>query len=250
MKLHQYNFLEQLRFHYNRKLKLESIISKYPPGAIINYQKGKYQTFYLHTYKNGKKTRKYLSKKRDIDLIKSLLKKQIELPPIKEELAFRKAALRSMKTQAKKILLRLPAPDDNSTPFFSQNTIEPKKLKYTTNRGEKVRSKSEKIIADLLFEYMINYKYEKAVKFGIYNNIFPDFTIVSPLSGQTYYWEHNGLTTADYLDHWNTKKQVYEHSNINEGNFLIVTTEEDIDNFREIIEERFTVKRYDFVYKL
>ena len=250
MTLQEYNYLEQIKIHYLTIKKLEQQIKKHPKGCLVKHQKGKYTTLYVHISENGEQTRKYLSPKKDASLISALQKKQTELPALRKQLAFHKSALKSMKTYGKKLIRTITFTKQNTEPFFSENTIEPKKLKYTTNRGEKVRSKSEKIIADLLFEYKIDYKYEKSLKLHYYSNIYPDFTIVSPLSNQTYFREHNGLDTEEYLDHWKTKKQVYEHSNITTDNRLIVTTEEDIDNFRNIIEQNFTLKRYDFIFTI
>lgn len=250
MKLHEYYYLEQLKTHFSRKMYLLEAIKHYPEGWLVIHKKGNRQCIYLHKYTNGKRSQKYLSVKKDRNLISALQKKKTELPALKEELAFRKKALVSMRTQAKKILKKTKLHLSRGEPFFSENTIEPKQLKYTTNRGEKVRSKTEKIIADLLYQYHIDYKYEKALKLTYYKEIFPDFTILSPLNGQTYYWEHNGLNTEEYLERWDTKKQIYENSNINTGNYLIVTTEEDIDDFQKIIEENFTLKRYSFIETL
>jgi len=242
MKQYDFKYLEQLRFYYLRKLHLENIISTFPKVWIVIHNKEKREAFYHHLYVNGNRFQKYLSPKNDQPLITALQKKHNELPAIRQELAFCNSALRSMKTTAKKILAITSSCPPVTKPFFSQNTIEPKNLKYTTNRGEKVRSKSEKIIADLLYSYNIDYKYEKELKLTFYKNIFPDFTIVSPLNNQTYYWEHNGLTSSEYLEHWRTKEQVYKNNNI--------TTEENIDNFKNIIEQTFTLKRYDFIYHL
>ncbi len=250
MTVQQYHFLEQIKSHYERKLKLETLISMYPEGSLVITKKGKYKSYYIQTSKNGVKTRKYLSQKRDSELIDALSKKQTFLPAIQEELVFQRVSIKSMKTYAKTILKKAIFPPIDNTPSFSQNTIEPKNLKYTTNRGEKVRSKSEKIIADLLYEYKVNYKYEKGLDLPGFRTLYPDFTIVSPLNNQTYYWEHNGLDTDDYLNYWKTKKQIYESSNINSNNCLVVTTEEDVDNFRNLIEQNFTLKRYNFIFRL
>ncbi len=250
MTQYEFDFLEQIIFHYEKIKAITKALKNYPDGWLVKHKEGNYSYFYHNFYQKGVRTRKYLSPKKDSALISALQKKQAELPALRQELAFHKAALKSTKTYGKKIIRTTTMPSKNTEPFFSQNTIEPKKLKYTTNRGEKVRSKSEKIIADLLYEYKISYKYEKALKLPYYNNIFPDFTIMSPLNNQTYFWEHNGLDTEEYLDHWKTKRQVYEHSNITTDNWLIVTTEEDIDNLRNIIEQNFTLKRYDFIFTL
>ncbi len=82
-------------------------------------------------------------------------------------------------------------------------------LIYSTERGDKVRSKSEVIIANLLFDHGINYEYERPLKIG---NIVirPDFTIIMP-NNQIYYWEHLGMLNLEkYDDDWINKLKLYD----------------------------------------
>ena len=48
-----------------------------------------------------------------------------------------------------------------------------------TDKGERVRSKSEKIIADYLYRNNILYKYEKPLYLKGYGTVYPDFTFLS-----------------------------------------------------------------------
>ena len=64
---------------------------------------------------------------------------------------------------------------------------------YLTNNGEKVRSKSEKILADLFLSWHIPYKYECPLFLDDYRAFYPDFTFLDPVTGQEIYWEHFGL---------------------------------------------------------
>mgnify|MGYP002627053143 CR=1 FL=1 len=50
---------------------------------------------------------------------------------------------------------------------------------FETNGGEKVRSKSEKIIADALDKYNIPYSYEPMLIFNGYYSVFPDFVALN-----------------------------------------------------------------------
>ena len=61
-----------------------------------------------------------------------------------------------------------------------------------TEKGERVRSKSEKIIADYFFRNGIEYKYECPLYLKGVGTIYPDFTLLSRKTGQEMYWEHNG----------------------------------------------------------
>lgn len=64
---------------------------------------------------------------------------------------------------------------------------------YLTNNHEKVRSKSEKILADLFFRLGIAYKYECPLYFEDQSVLYPDFTFLDPHTNQEIYWEHFGM---------------------------------------------------------
>jgi len=70
------------------------------------------------------------------------------------------------------------------------------KTEYYTNKGERVRSKSEKIIADELFRRGVNYHYEKPLVLVVNGKnitVHPDFTVYVKSSGEIKYLEHLGL---------------------------------------------------------
>lgn len=97
-------------------------------------------------------------------------------------------------------------------------------LQYNTLHGEKVRSKSEAIIADTLFRYKIPYEYEKILAADGRTHI--DFTIKHSIQGCTMYWEHFGLMNdRDYVYNYLLKKKHYEKLGICEGKNLITTYE-------------------------
>ncbi|MEZ8095513.1 AAA family ATPase [Photobacterium swingsii] len=74
--------------------------------------------------------------------------------------------------------------------------------------GEMLRSKSEVIVADLLFKHDLQPYYEKPLKGKDDSQYLPDFTI--QYQGETYYWEHLGmLEKPDYLAKWESKQQWY-----------------------------------------
>lgn len=62
-----------------------------------------------------------------------------------------------------------------------------------TERGEIVRSKSEKILADKLYMMGIPYHYEKPLFIAGHGYIYPDFTVLNIRTRKEYYWEHLGL---------------------------------------------------------
>ena len=61
-----------------------------------------------------------------------------------------------------------------------------------SERGERVRSKSEKIIADKLYRNGIPYKYEKPLVLKGLGKIHPDFEILNKRTRKEYFLEHLG----------------------------------------------------------
>ena len=75
-----------------------------------------------------------------------------------------------------------------------QNRWEGKGFKYETPRGERVRSKSEWMIASMLADAGVPYRYEETVGLHeLYGGAFhPDFTVLNKRTRKEYYWEHFG----------------------------------------------------------
>ena len=65
-------------------------------------------------------------------------------------------------------------------------------LVYVTNSGIRVRSKSERMIADALDQNGIPYLYDAGLALGEEVR-YPDFTIRRPFDGKVFLWEHFGL---------------------------------------------------------
>ena len=106
-----------------------------------------------------------------------------------------------------------------------------------SEKGERVRSKSEKIIADYFFRNNISYKYEKPLLLEGYGTVYPDFTLFSPKLRKEVYWEHEGRMDDPVYARSAVKKIYgYEQNGIFEGERLILTyeTSETVMNTRDI----------------
>ena len=102
----------------------------------------------------------------------------------------------------------------------------PEEKVYQTKRGEMVRSKSELLIADLLYEMEIPYRYEPRVRMKGGNYKYPDFLILNRKTRQTIYWEHLGLMDdPDYLNNNLAKILEYGENGICLGKNLMITFE-------------------------
>ncbi len=107
----------------------------------------------------------------------------------------------------------------------NQNTY-PQEGIYQTNRGEYVRSKSEKIIADALDKYGVPYQYEPLLELSGYNITYPDFIVLNKRTREEFYWEHLGLVSdTEYATKNFRKLQKYEESGYSIGKNLIATME-------------------------
>lgn len=81
---------------------------------------------------------------------------------------------------------------------------------YSTVNGDKVRSKSEVIIANLLADNSIDYEYEQKLEYDNGRWIEPDFTIKKE-DGTELYWEHLGMLGVESYDNrWLEKQDIYE----------------------------------------
>ncbi len=95
-----------------------------------------------------------------------------------------------------------------------------------TDRGERVRSKSEKILADYFYRRGILYKYECPVYLPGFGKVYPDFTFLSKRTRQEIYWEHHGMMDEPaYAENAVKKIYAYERNHIYVGERLILTFE-------------------------
>ena len=117
-----------------------------------------------------------------------------------------------------------------------------------TDRGERVRSKSEIIIANQLFKNNIPYKYECPLYVERMGTIHPDFTILNVVSRKEYYWEHLGLMDdQEYVESAVARISAYEASGIYLGKQLILSFETkanplDTREVKALISQYFPIK--------
>ena len=97
---------------------------------------------------------------------------------------------------------------------------------FYTAKGERVRSKSELIIADLLNKEDIPYRYEASVYLKGWGLVYPDFTVLNVKKRQEFYWEHLGMMDdPSYAEKALQKISMYEQNGIFPGEKLIITYE-------------------------
>ena len=95
-----------------------------------------------------------------------------------------------------------------------------------TERGERVRSKSEKIIADKLYRENIAYRYEYPLKLSNGVVVYPDFTILDEIRRRNIIFEHFGMMdNEEYANNAISKMQMYAKEGYVLGDNLFVTME-------------------------
>lgn len=121
-----------------------------------------------------------------------------------------------------------------------QKNEYPMTKSYLTDQGEKVRSKSEKILADLLFKHRIIYTYEPKVILKNGKIFYPDFAALNIRTRRTMYWEHFGLVSnGEYASNALCKLREYEDNGLEVGKDILFTTESESQPFdQKKIEEK------------
>lgn len=102
-----------------------------------------------------------------------------------------------------------------------------------TARGERVRSKSEIIIADALFRKGIPYRYEyphELLLAGARNRkrivVYPDFTCLNVRTHREFVWEHFGMIDVpEYCQNMASKMEMYLQNGFCMGKNFVMTTE-------------------------
>lgn len=109
---------------------------------------------------------------------------------------------------------------------YSRMVYRREGLLHKTIFGIKVRSKSEVLIAEMLYKYGIEFEYEKPLHLVDMNHgmqiRYPDFTIYS--KGTVIYWEHLGMMKdRNYRNAFYKKLELYYENDIIPGSNLIIT---------------------------
>ena len=252
----------------------EKALKKAPEGSLrVSKSHGAVQ-YYQKIDKDGKNGRYLDSAHRD--LAQKLAQKAYNiklLPAIKKELALLQAALTKIQEATKGgeiplVALEQVNPDSRdlittatltdsqyAAAWLSQKykgkPFQPDAPELYTARGERVRSKSEVIIADTLTRLGIPYHYEfpltlksagrgqsadtspqnedtSSQNAGARSKItiYPDFLCLNLRTRQEFIWEHFGLMDdADYSAQVARKLNTYNENGIFPGHNLIITVE-------------------------
>ena len=114
-----------------------------------------------------------------------------------------------------------------------------------TEKGERVRSKSEKMIADKLALMGIPYRYEAPLSLDRYTTIYPDFTLLHADAGREIYLEHNGMMDdSGYSVKAVRRINQYIRNGIYPGDGLLMTFETSNTSLDMRIVEKMILHRF------
>ena len=251
---HIINELLEARSELTNLIDKLSKLEEIEPEGLVSVKNNDGRFYYYVRKDSSDKTGRYLPKDRPEQIraltqkmYNSRLKKACE----KELAQYSKCIelLKRVDTSTEDILKSIPQPlrefvDTNVLLDKSKAEEFEKERDYRDNpresdtvfvspRGERFKSKSEWIIADMLRQNGVPYFYEKPFENSIYEelrtskyNLHPDFTCLNKRTGKTYYWEHfGGLDDPWYVVRFVDRIQNYAAYGVFPGSELIISVE-------------------------
>lgn len=219
-------------------------LKKAPEGSLV-LSKSNGTTQYYHKTERGQKKGKYISTKNS-KLVAALAQKDYDLRFVKVMKEQRNKLCKAIKllssinflkvydelSEARKKLVHPYVLTDeqyvekwlsveySGKEWFDDNSV------LITERGEKVRSKTEKILADKFYSMGIPYRYEYPVNLKGYGTVYPDFVLLNVRERKEVYFEHFGMMDyPEYCQKAILKLENYMRNGIYIGKNLLVTFE-------------------------
>lgn len=220
-------------------------LEKVPKGSLHIIQSKENVEYYYREEGSTKETGRYI-KKKDLSLAKQIAQRDYDrkvlalaIKRCKAVNQFRKimeetnlGKIYSNLHKARKSLLEEAILSDEEyikqweSVEYSGKGFEIDAPEIITEKGERVRSKSEKMIADKLYAKSIPYRYEYPVQLSNGKNVYPDFTVLKMPEREEVYLEHFGMIDdRDYLENMLYKLSTYERNGIFLGINLFMTHE-------------------------
>ena len=206
---------------------------KHSPGCIVKKGSNK-QYYYWQKCLDGKVVQEYLKTEKVPEVEKQIQETNLRKKNIKEKRKYLRSIGKMLKTAGIKEenimneyeILQQKKEMEEKNRLAAKKEASKKKYgesyRHVTDRGEQVASKSEVIIANLLYSYGIEYEYEKVLVINGYSYK-PDFTIWRK-DGTMLLWEHAGLMDdPEYVKKFENKLVQYQSIGFTQAEKLIVT---------------------------
>lgn len=233
--------MEQLKQVINEK---SEAISKAPKG-VLNLAKTESRVRYYYKENPSQTERTYL-KKENQHMIELLCQKDYDqkvlhtaqkelylLEQLKEKYPMEicEDIYAGLHVDRKKYVQPIIVPDEDFIKAWREMEYRGKGFRedapeYYTDKGERVRSKSEILIANALNRNHIPYRYECPLYLAGYGTIHPDFTVLNVRLRKEMYWEHLGMMDEpEYIEDALNRISLYEKNHYFPGDRLILTHE-------------------------
>lgn len=252
----RYDYLIKLIKRTTEKLR------RLPAGTVYVKRHKDYVYYYLAA--DGRGSREKLINKNEKDYIgtlaqKSYLEKVLKAAETELEVIKRfkgrypkvvaEEVYEQLSADRKDIVKPIVLTDDQYVLRWQSQPYDPKPISegipiFETMRGERVRSKSEQIIADRLYVSGIPYKYECPILVGD-EIMHPDFSVLRISDRKILYYEHCGrMDDEDYANDMVDRSRKYALAGIMQGDRLFYTFESskyplDVRVVDKLIQEQF-----------
>ena len=250
-----------------RKIGIDNLVDRLtlelddaPAGSLRITNRKSYTQYYWR--KDAKDTNGTYIHKENIDVAKALAQKEYNKKLLKQALREQRIvteysallegepfgrAYNDLHSLKKELVTPLYDDDDLFLNKWQAEAYEPMGFSdntdYYSGNGVRVRSKSELIIANLLEQYGVPYKYEKPIVLDGIGQVRPDFVCLNIRTRQEYLWEHFGMMdNAGYANKNISKLNAYQQNGYYMGKNMIATYESSgaplsSRNLKGIIEE-------------
>lgn len=141
-----------------------------------------------------------------------------------EEYFFTQDGLRDDFTMSmdERVSMRMRSHEEWAQLPYEQSNFKPEERNKLTSRGQRMRSKTEVMIAEKLYEYGVPFRYEQLIDVGKWK-LAPDFTFEDRRK-EEFYWEYCGMMdNIQYVGQHKWKMNVYQENGILPWENLIVT---------------------------
>ncbi len=243
---HLYENLEDRMYKLKKIIKEKEKSLRKAPQGIVNVHSSKGRVQYYYKENSSDKVRRYLKENEKL-LVKDLCQKDYDekvLDTAQKELKILEKLhkiyqnkvceeiFETLNEHRQKFIAPLRIPDKEFIEKWESETYERPGFaadypEYYTDKEERVRSKSEVLIANALKSQGIPYKYECPLYLDNGFTYHPDFKILKIRNRKIVFWEHFGkMDDPEYVEKVVRKLNAYAQNDIFPGKNLIVTFED------------------------
>lgn len=222
----------------------EKALMHTPDGKLHVASRGKYKSYYVRKDPSDK-TGTYISKSNlayakvlaqkeyDTKLVCEIKKLRNKTSVFQKDIIKFQESIENFCPNAKDLIAPIVADDETyilawNSVRYQGKSFEGCNSEYYTSKDERVRSKSEVIIADTLARRGISYRYEYPIKMGNIT-VYPDFYCLNLHKRHGIIYEHFGMMdNSEYVEYVLRKIKTYETNGYKLGEDFVFSMETSI----------------------